>query len=261
MFSLLEPPILSRLRAARRILVAGAGGGLDIYAGLPPALALRSAGKEVHLANLSFADLYGFHRDVWVDRDIAAVRPDTQARGDYFPERSLARWLDLHDLPSTVYAFPADRRAAPPGRVPHADRAPRRGRRGRRCLAALDREGAYLGAFSLPRESREGQSVLRRGSARAGEHAGASEHRQRCGGGGRARDFGVVRFTERTRGGELFVSPLMPLYSCVDAPGLSRRNLYLDRLEKTALIRQVSTLIEEFRDGLPRQRPPRAYPH
>lgn len=106
MFSLLEPPFLSRLRAARRILVAGAGGGFDVYAGLPLALALRSAGKEVHLANLSFADLYGLDQDVWVDRKVAAVRPDTHARGEYFPERSLARWLDLHDLPSTVYAFP-----------------------------------------------------------------------------------------------------------------------------------------------------------
>lgn len=53
----------------------------------------------------------------------------------------------------------------------------------------------------------------------------------------------------------------MALYFRVDAPGLARRNLYLDRLEKTALMRQVSTLNEEFRDGLPRQRPPRACPH
>lgn len=91
MFSLLEPPFFSRLRDARRILVAGAGGGFDVYAGLPLALALRSAGKEVHLANLSFADLYGLDRAVWVDRDVAAVRPGTEARGGYFPERSLAR--------------------------------------------------------------------------------------------------------------------------------------------------------------------------
>jgi hypothetical protein len=55
-FSLHEPALFTRLRDARRVLIAG--GGFDVYAGLPLALALRASGKEVHLANLSFADLY-----------------------------------------------------------------------------------------------------------------------------------------------------------------------------------------------------------
>ena len=53
----------------------------------------------------------------------------------------------------------------------------------------------------------------------------------------------------------------MAMYFCVDAVGLARRNLYLDRLEKTELTRQISSVVEEFRDELPRQRPPRAFPH
>lgn len=43
-----EPALFTRLRPASRVLVAGAGGGFDVYAGLPLALAL--AGKQVHLA-------------------------------------------------------------------------------------------------------------------------------------------------------------------------------------------------------------------
>ena len=74
-------------------------------------------------------------------------------------------------------------------------------------------------------------------------------------------EFGDVRFTERTRGSELFINPLMSLYFCVDAPALAHRNLYLDRLENTELMRQISAAIEGFRAELPRQRPPRAYPH
>lgn len=105
MFSLHEPALFTRLRDARRVLIAGAGGGFDVYAGLPLALALRASGKEVHLANLSFADLYGLDLDVWLDHDVAAIRPDTTARGDYFPERTLAQWLELQGLPSTVYAL------------------------------------------------------------------------------------------------------------------------------------------------------------
>jgi hypothetical protein len=53
----------------------------------------------------------------------------------------------------------------------------------------------------------------------------------------------------------------MSLYFCVDAPAPARRNLYLDRLENTELMRQISSAIERFRAELPRQRPPRAYPH
>ncbi|GAB3876495.1 hypothetical protein GCM10029964_023510 [Kibdelosporangium lantanae] len=57
MFSLHEPPLFTRLAPASRVLVAGAGGGFDVYAGLPLAVGLTALGKEVHLANLSFADL------------------------------------------------------------------------------------------------------------------------------------------------------------------------------------------------------------
>jgi len=37
--SLLEPPLLTRLRPYNRILIAGAGGGFNVYAGLPIFLA------------------------------------------------------------------------------------------------------------------------------------------------------------------------------------------------------------------------------
>ncbi|GAA1935680.1 hypothetical protein GCM10009738_04800 [Kitasatospora viridis] len=43
--SLFEPALLTRLKTAERILIAGAGGGFDVYAGLPIALALRGAGR------------------------------------------------------------------------------------------------------------------------------------------------------------------------------------------------------------------------
>lgn len=321
MFSLHEPALFTRLRGAQRVLVAGAGGGFDIYAGLPLALALRSAGKEVHLANLSFADLYGLATDVWLDRDVAAVRPDTVARGDYFPELALSRWLERQGLPSTVYAFP--RSGVQPLRdayrtlldhlgpvdaivlvdggtdillrgdehglgTPEEDMASLAAVAGLDAiperlvaclgfgvdayhgvnhalvlenLAALDREGGYLGAFSLPRESREGALYL---DAVAHAQESTPGHPSIVNGSVAAAvrgDFGDVRFTERTRNSELFVNPLMALYFCVDAPTLARHNLYLDRLENTALMRQISSVIAEFRDELPRQRPPRAYPH
>src|SRR5690349_11958440 len=54
-FSLATPPLFAALAPARRVLIAGAGGGFDVYAGLPLALALWEKGVDVHLANLSFS--------------------------------------------------------------------------------------------------------------------------------------------------------------------------------------------------------------
>ncbi|GAA1890460.1 hypothetical protein GCM10009736_68390 [Actinomadura bangladeshensis] len=52
----------------------------------------------------------------------------------------------------------------------------------------------------------------------------------------------------------------MAMYFAVDLDGLARRSLYLDRLEDTRVIRQISSVVASFRDGI-RPRPPRQYPH
>ncbi|MCR6489022.1 DUF1152 domain-containing protein [Amycolatopsis sp. OK19-0408] len=106
MFSLAEPPLFARLRSARRVLIAGAGGGFDVYAGLPLAAALRTQGKEVHLANLAFSDLNRLDLDDWLSPDVARVRPGSAGDDAYFPERTLARWLESRGWPAVVHAFP-----------------------------------------------------------------------------------------------------------------------------------------------------------
>ncbi|SNT08642.1 hypothetical protein SAMN05443665_1015152 [Actinomadura meyerae] len=317
-FSLQEPPLFTRLKKARRILVAGAGGGFDVYAGLPLALALQADGKDVHLANLSFSALYGLPSDTWVEQNVAAVAPETPGRDDYFPEGALARWLDLHGLPSTVYAFPkvgveplreayrylADRlgldaivlvdggtdifmRGDEAGLgTPVEDMASLAAVHGLDVpekivvslgfgvdayhgvshslvlenLAALTADGSYLGALSIPRDSREAALYLdavefaqaaspMRPSIVNGSIAAAVQGR-----------FGDVHVTSRTRGSELFINPLMAVYFAVDLDGLARRSLYLDRLEGTRLMRQIASIIDGFRYEV-RARPPRQYPH
>ncbi|WP_328988359.1 DUF1152 domain-containing protein [Kribbella sp. NBC_01245] len=104
MFNLAEPPLFRRLRDARRVLIAGAGGGFDVYAGLPLAIALDGLGKEVHLANHSFSDLT--HLVDPSGPNVARVEPATTGNDAYFPERTLARWLAGTHLAPTVYAFP-----------------------------------------------------------------------------------------------------------------------------------------------------------
>jgi len=49
------PPLFEALGHSDRVLIAGAGGGFDVYAGLRLAIALWDRGVEAHLANLSFS--------------------------------------------------------------------------------------------------------------------------------------------------------------------------------------------------------------
>jgi hypothetical protein len=126
-------------------------------------------------------------------------------------------------------------------------------------IADLDREGAYLGAFSLPARSREAElyrdavahaqaTTPLRPSIVNGQIAAALEGRH-----------GDVRFTRRTGNSTLFVNPLMAVYFTFDLVGLAKKNLYLDRLEDTVGMNQVASRIEAFREETV-TRTPRAFP-
>ncbi|WP_433721000.1 DUF1152 domain-containing protein [Actinoplanes sp. CA-051413] len=317
-FSLTTPPLFAALAPARNVLIAGAGGGFDVYAGLPLALALWRSGVQVHLANLSFSELVLLDRDSWAAENVAVVTPDSASTDWYFPERTLARWLADQDLPSTVYAFPplgVERLRAGYRHLidqleidavvlvdggtdillrgdesnlgtPVEDITSLAAVAGLdvavklvTCLgfgidahdgvnhvevlenlAALDRDGGYLGALSIPGASREAE-LYRDAVAHAqaatperptivhGQIAAATRG-----------DFGDVQFTRRTSGSTLFVNPLMAMYFTVDLDKLAARCLYLDRLENTWGRRQVTGRIEKFRAEIS-PRIPRVYPH
>jgi len=316
--SLAEPPLFTALQDARNVLIAGAGGGFDVYAGLPLAVALHDKGVGVHLANLSFTQLELIDQDAWLDRGVAAITPQTPGPEDYFPERTLARWLAGQGFTPLVYAFP--RAGVQPLReayqalidrlrvdaivlvdggtdilmrgdeaglgTPEEDMTSLGAVAGLdvpvklvTCLgfgidayhgvnhvqvlenlAALDRDGAYLGALSIPGQAREAtlyRAAVADAQARTplrpsivnGQIAAAT-----------AGEFGDVQFTRRTTGSVLFVNPLMAIYFTVELDALAARSLYLDRLENTLGLVQVSMRIEEFRQEV-RTRIPRAFPH
>ncbi|CAM5536653.1 hypothetical protein SSPIM334S_03909 [Streptomyces spiroverticillatus] len=313
-------PLFARLESARHVLVAGAGGGFDVYAGLPIALSLLHQGKDVHLANLTFAAVEGLPLEDWLAPDVAAVTPRSALHQTYFPERTLAQWLELHGYPSTVHALA--RTGVQPLRAAYRALIERYeidavvlvdgGTDILMCgdesglgtpeedltsvaaladlvdlvpellvvsvgfgvdayhgvshglvlenIAALERDGAYLGAFSLSRTTREGALYVD-AVAHAQQHT--PEHPSIVNGQIAAAvrgEFGNVRFTARTSGSELFVNPLMSLCFVFTLEGLAHRCRYLDRIENTHLMRQVSSAIAEFRDDVT-WRPPRRIPH
>ena len=94
----------SALEKSQRVLVAGAGGGFDVFAGLPIYERLRSLGKQVFLANLSFVNL-GTTTARALTQALYAVDPTTKGAEIYFPERTLAQFLSRRGRDVTVYAF------------------------------------------------------------------------------------------------------------------------------------------------------------
>ncbi|MFC9893600.1 DUF1152 domain-containing protein [Nocardia sp. NPDC127579] len=301
------------------MLIAGAGGGFDVYGGLPLAVALEGLGKKVYLANLSFSDLRRTPLDDWLAPGVAAVHPETDGNDDYFPERTLARWLAITGRDQIVYAFPKSGvrplRAAYRALVDHLDAdalvlidggtdillrgdeaglgtphedmtslAAAAALDGITCLvvsvgfgidtyhgvchahvlenlAALQRQNAFLGAFSIPPDSLEGAAYLA-----AVIHALADTplrpsivHSQIAD--ALRGEFGDVHATSRTWGTELFVNPLMAMYLAVDLPALARSVEYLPLLDSTDHAYQVVQVIEAHLASRPNPRPPSLIPH
>jgi hypothetical protein len=311
-------PFFDRLAGAQRVLVAGAGGGFDVYAGLPLALTLMDQGRTVHLGNLSIVNLYDLDRAVWAEPGIAAITAATLGGDRYFPELTLARWLARHRLPDTVYAFP--RTGVRPLRSAYRRLAKRLDldaiilvdggtdilMRGDEAalgtpvedatslaavhatpvatrlvasigfgvdsyhgvnhvqvlenIAALDRAGGYLGAFSVASQSRE--AALYRDAV---AHAAASTPGRSSLVNGQiaaalAGEIGDVPLDRPSRTTPLFVNPLMAMYFTFDLAALVAQSLYLDRIRATDDLLHVSHIIDRYRDEItPRPRSP--FPH
>jgi hypothetical protein len=92
------------LENCSRILIAGAGGGFDVYAGLPVYERLRLLGKDVFLANMSFTYLGGTDAPS-ISQGLYVVEPATGGSESYFPERTLARFLSRDEQLVRVFAF------------------------------------------------------------------------------------------------------------------------------------------------------------
>lgn len=299
----LSSPWAARLGAARRVLVAGAGGGFDVFAGLPLFFALTAAGKHVELANLSFTYLGGTTAPR-LGPSLYRVEAESEGEPRYFPEKYLAEWLAARGYASHVYAFekvgvrplreayrhvldlvgadtvllvdggtdllmrgdeaglgtPAEDMASLAAvhglGVPNALAA---------CLgfgidafhgvchahflenvAALERDGGYLGASSLHLSMPEvalfreavtyvHERMPERQSIVSGSIVSALEGH-----------FGDHHRSARTGSSELFINPLMTLYWHFDLGAVARRALHLPLLEGTETAFEVSARIEGF---------------
>lgn len=97
-----ESRLFDHLSGSKRILLAGAGGGCDVYCAIPLYLALRERGAEVHLGNLTFANL---SRSEQLAEALHVVRASDDTSSEYAPEHHLASWLATRGIDAPVYGF------------------------------------------------------------------------------------------------------------------------------------------------------------
>ena len=89
----LELPFDILLPVSATILVAGMGGGFDVFCGLPIYFELRQRGYTVYLANLSFSALKEYSDGEWLSATLVGVGAADVELSGYYPERFLARWF------------------------------------------------------------------------------------------------------------------------------------------------------------------------
>ncbi len=101
-------PLEKELECSERILLAGCGGGYDIFCGLPIYHNLVSNNKKVFLANLSFSDLENLNpKNTRKVCDYCwEVTHKTDAKStSYFPEKHLADFFAQKNKFVSVFCF------------------------------------------------------------------------------------------------------------------------------------------------------------
>jgi hypothetical protein len=95
-------PFFAELDGSKSILLAGCGGGFDVFGALPLYFALRAEGRNVHLASFSFSfpelslpivSMMPGNKKRMVTPHMVAVDAGMTAHGRYFPELFLSQWF------------------------------------------------------------------------------------------------------------------------------------------------------------------------
>lgn len=313
MLAALRPPFFDALADSKRILIAGMGGGFDVFCGLPLYFALREDGREVTLANLSFTSFSTFTPHFLTSALIQVTPEHNIEHGEYFPEYYLSRWLATQGEPSTVYAIKKQgvrpvlaaykalqkhlkldtiilvdggtdalmRGDEADLGTPHEDAvsltavSELQGVKSYmvslgfgidafhgvshwnvlEATAELARAGAYLGSFSLTPEMRPVQlyqdacEAVFEQMPRYISIVNASILSAIAG------QYGDHHSTERTRGSELWINPLMSQYWCYKLGAVAARLQYREALLGTLSMSDVDRVIYSHRLSIqPRER-------
>lgn len=307
----LNLPILDRIEGCRSLLIAGMGGGYDVFCGLPLYFDLRRRGFNVHLANYSFSAIARHEHGTRLSPTLVGVRADHDGIYPYFPEFFLSQWFkatDGEDVP--VWCF--EKVGSQPLAADYARLAQHLGLDGvllidggvdslvrgdeaetgtlvedaismaavrtldslkvrlLSCIglgaerdlthahvfeniAALTREGAFLGTCSLTQRmeacARYEQAVLHVQAQRFHDPSVINSSIVSALQG----EFGDFHLTEKTRGSQLWISPLMPIYWFFDFDAVARRSLVLDMVADSLTFREALMQVVRHTGVIPRR--------
>ena len=101
---MLTLPLQQELTQANTVLLAGCGGGFDVFSGLPLYFALSDAGKTVHLANLTFSNIPP-DAGRRLGPEVVEVAHDANGMSSYFPEKHMAKWFHIQGRDVNVWAI------------------------------------------------------------------------------------------------------------------------------------------------------------
>jgi hypothetical protein len=296
------------LPASSSVLVAGMGGGFDVFCGLPIAFALRARGHTVHLASLSFAATAEYADGVWLSDTLVGVGAALEGTAGYHPERFLARWFQEAPGESTLiwcmepaggrqlrrdFELLAEKLALDAvllvdggvdsltrgdeelcgsvledylslAAVYGLDAIPCRymacvglgietdvsHRAVLENVARLTADRGFLGVAALLPQSEEFRRYEEAVTAvhrQPGQHPSVINASVLSAAQGR---FGDYHATERTRGSELQISPLMSLYWFFQVDAVASRNLFVPQLAGTESMSEAFGVVYDAREHI-----------
>lgn len=212
-YTISKIPLFQELEKSNNILIAGMGGGFDIYSSIPLYFALKKLGKNIVLGNFSFT---------WLDEtnsksvfpfcyEIESIDEDLSGRS-YFPEKHLKQWFE--DNQEIVRFFAFDRIGAKPLSE---------------CYAFL-KDKFDLDTILLV----DGGTGIVANSIKSALEG----------------EYGNYHATHRTQGSQLWINPLMTIYWCFEINALASKIEYLETIKDSKTIGEFNQGLALYRDNL-----------
>lgn len=102
----LNLPFLNQLSNCKNLLIAGMGGGYDVFCGLPIYFELKKHGVNAHLANFSFSDIESVDFGIRLSKTLVGITPKPERVFPYFPELHLVNWFkENRNEDITIWCF------------------------------------------------------------------------------------------------------------------------------------------------------------
>ncbi|WP_299437506.1 DUF1152 domain-containing protein [uncultured Aquimarina sp.] len=319
MYTLDKIPFFQEVEESNNVLLAGMGGGFDIYAALPLYFSLIKQGKKVTIANYSFTRLNDTNSES-VFPFCYKIRSGDQVYTipAYFPEKYLKLWFQSQGVLVDIYAF--ERIAVQPLKdayqflvdkheidtlvlvdggtdclmfgdeeglgTPQEDICSMAAAfqtnvdkkllvsvgfgvdhfhgvshyRFLENLAELDQEKAYLGSFQVLNTMPEGQKYKEAIDFVDSKMKGMESIVSNSIISALEGNYGNYHRTNRTKGSELWINPLMTIYWCFELEKVMKKNKYYDNIKNTNTVVEFTAKLSEYRANLDDYREKRQIP-